>query len=204
MLNTAFAAALAGLVAVAPARPAPVHAQVARAPITWKVDGAHSDLQFKIRHLISKVTGTVRDWTGTIVVDPASLSGGTVEFTANVATIDTRNERRDGHLKSAEFFEVEKFPTISFKSTKVVAKGNAMKITGDLTIKGVTKSITLDAEYLGATGAPEAGKQKVGFHASATINRLDFGVSWNRAIEGGGLTLGDEVELDFNIEAVRT
>lgn len=204
MLNTAFAAALAGLVAVAPARPAPVHAQAAPAPITWKVDGAHSDLQFKIRHLISKVTGTVRDWTGTIVVDPASLSGGTVEFTANVATIDTRNERRDGHLKSAEFFEVEKFPTISFKSTKVVAKGNAMKITGDLTIKGVTKSITLDAEYLGATGAPEAGKQKVGFHASATINRLDFGVSWNRAIEGGGLTLGDEVELDFNIEAVRT
>ena len=141
---------------------------------------------------------------GTIIVDPAALSGGSVEFVAQAATIDTRNERRDGHLKSAEFFDVEKFPTITFKSTKVVATGNTMKITGDLTIKGITKSIVLDAEFLGATGPAEPGKQKAGFHASAKINRLDWGVTWNRAAEGGGLTLGDKVELDFNIEAVRT
>lgn len=202
MIHTAFAALVSVAVAVAPVRPTPMPASAA--PITWKVDPVHSDLQFKIRHLVSKVTGTVKDWSGTIVVDPAAMSGGSVEFSANMATIDTRNERRDGHLKSAEFFEVEKYPTITFKSTKVVAKGNDLKITGDLTIKGVTKSITLDAEFLGTTGPAEAGKQKAGFHASARINRLDFGVSWNRAVEGGGVTLGDDVDLDFNIEAVRT
>ena len=202
MIHTAFATLLSAFVAVAPVRPVPVAA--AAAPITWKVDPVHSDFQFKIRHLVSKVTGTVKEWSGTIVVDPSALNGGSVEFTANMATIDTRNERRDGHLKSAEFFEVEKFPTCTFKSTKVVSKGSEMKITGDLTLKGVTKSITLDAEFLGTTGAPEAGKQKAGFHASAKINRLDFGVTWNRAVEGGGVTLGDDVDLDFNIEAVRT
>jgi len=204
MIHAAFAVTLLSLATLAPIRPPVVPVQANAVPITWKVDPVHSDFQFKIRHLVSKVTGSVKDWTGTIVVDPTSLAGGTVEFTANMATIDTRNERRDGHLRGAEFFEVEKYPTVTFKSTKVVAKGSTMKITGDLTMKGVTKSIVLDAEYLGATGAPEPGKQKAGFHASGKINRLDFGVTWNRAIEGGGLTLGDEVELDFNIEAVRS
>lgn len=202
MLHTAFASALVAATLAAP--PAPVaRPAVAAAPITWTIDAAHSDLTFKIRHLMSKVSGTVTEWSGTIVADPAALGGGSVEISANMATINTRNERRDGHLKSPEFFDVAKFPTLTFKSTKVTAKGNDLEITGDLTMKGVTKPVVLKAEFLGTMGPAEPKKQKAGFHAVTKINRLDWGVTWNRAAEGGGLTLGDEVELEFNIEAVR-
>jgi polyisoprenoid-binding protein YceI len=204
MQTALFAVALAGATVVAPTRPAPrAQAPRAAAPVTWAIDPVHSDASFKIRHVVSRVTGNIREWSGTIVADPANLSGGSVELTLNMASIDTHNEKRDGHLKSAEFFDVVKFPTATFKSTKVTAKGNDLTILGDLTMKGVTKPVTLTAEFTGAAGEAVAGKQKAGFHASAKINRLDWGVSWNRAAEGGGAVLGDDVDLDFNIEATR-
>lgn len=197
-----FAAALAGAVAGGPVRPVPAAVRAAD-PITWKIDPVHSNVQFRIRHLVSRVTGTIGSWSGTIVADPKNLGAGTVEISLDMSTIDTRNEKRDGHLKSAEFFDVAKFPTATFKSTKVTAKGNDLTIVGDLTIKGVTKSITLKGEFMGVAGEAVAGKQKAGFHAETKINRLDYGVSWNRAAEGGGAVLGDEVEIEFNIEATR-
>lgn len=197
----AFAAAAIGFAAVAaPVRTAPI---AAAAPITWKIDLSHSDLTFRIRHLVSRVTGTVNAWSGTIVADPAALGGGSVEFTGDMSTIDTRNEKRDGHLKGDEFFDVAKYPTVTFRSTSVTAKGSDLVVVGNLTMKGVTKSVTLNAEYLGTTGAPEKGKQKIGFRVTGRINRLDYGVTWNRAAEGGGVVLGDDVDLDINIEAVR-
>ncbi len=202
MLHAPIALAV-GLAALAgPSRPAPVVA--APAPIVWKIDLAHSDLSFRIRHLVSKVTGTINSWSGSITADPAALGGGSVEFTADMSTIDTRNAKRDEDLKSADFFEVAKYPTVTFKSTKVTANGSNLVVVGDLTMKGVTKPVTLNVEYLGTTGTPAVGKQKIGFHATGKLNRLDYGVTWNRAAEGGGVVLGDEVEIDINIEATRT
>lgn len=202
MLHAVVTASLLGATLLAPPTPAPrVAAPVT--PITWKIDPAHSDLTFKIRHFVSRVTGTVREWSGTIIADPTALGGGTVEITLNMATLDTRNERRDTHLKSADFFDVANNPTATFKSTKVTQQGQSLEIVGDLTLRGITKPVTLKAEYLGSIGEAVAGKQRAGFHATTTLNRLLWDVKWNRAAEGGGVMLGDDVDLEFNIEAVR-
>jgi polyisoprenoid-binding protein YceI len=169
-------------------------------PITWKIDINHSELTFRVRHFVTKVPGTFKTWSGTIVADPADLSGGSVEIAIETASVDTRNERRDADLRSGNFFLVDSFPSMTFKSTKVDAKGSNLTVTGDLTIRGVTKPVVLVGEFLGVTGPPE--RQRIGFAATTKLNRLDYGVKWNRLVEGVNM-LGDDVEITINIEAMR-
>ena len=173
----------------------------ARAASTWKIDATHSELTFRIRHLISKVRGTFNQWSGDIVADPANLAGGSVNVSINTASIDTDNERRDTHLRSADFFDAEKFPQITFRSRKVEVKGSDLRVTGDLTMHGVTRPVVLQGEVTG-TGKDAQGKQRIGFEASTKINRQDFGVSWNNLVEGAQM-LGDEVEIQMVVAAVQ-
>ncbi|MEP6690313.1 MAG: YceI family protein [Gemmatimonadaceae bacterium] len=171
-------------------------------PVVYKVDVAHSSVEFVIRHFVSRVRGSFKDWNATITADPTNWSSGSVDVTLNTASITTNNDRRDADLRSPNFFDAEKNPTISFKSNKVERSGDELKISGDLTMKGVTKAVVLTGKYLGATKT-QSGKARVGFEASVTVNRLDWGVTWNRAVEGGGMMLGDEVKIEIVIEAVQ-
>ena len=170
------------------------------APVRWQIDQAHSELTFRIRHLVSRVNGSFNTWSGTIVADPANLAGGSVSVDIQTASIDTNNERRDGHLRSDDFFDAENHPTITFRSTRVVASGRDLQVHGNLTIRGITKPVVLRGRMLEVGGAP--GRRRIGFEAETTINRMDYGVSWNRAAEGGGVTLGDEVTISIAVEAV--
>lgn len=211
MIRSLFAVAtiaLAAMPAVAAAQgaaaPAP-GATAAAAPAAdapWRIDVSHSDITFRIRHLVSRVTGTFNEWTGSIVADPAAWENAKVEVTIQSASIDTRNARRDADLRSANFFEAEAHPTITFRSTKVERTGNKARIHGELTMRGVTRPVVLEGELLGLqTGGN--GRSRVGFEASTTINRLDYGITYNRAVEAGGMLLGDEVEITINLEAVK-
>ncbi len=186
--TTALAAALAG-------------APVARDTATFTIDKAHSELTFRIRHMMSRVSGTFGDWRGALTGDPAAWTGGTTEIVIQAASIDTRNEKRDSDLRSPDFFDAAMYPVVTFRSTSVSVAGSAITLKGELTMHGVTKPVTLTGEYLGSAG--QGPKQRVGFHVTGTINRQDFGITWNRALDAGGLLLGDEVELDISIEAVR-
>jgi polyisoprenoid-binding protein YceI len=170
------------------------------APVTWQIDVTHSELSFRIRHLVSRVNGTFGEWKGTIVADPASLAGGRVNVEIQTATIDTRNERRDTHLRSADFFDAATHPTITFQSTRVQAqRDGALKIYGNLTIRGITRPVVLDGQMLQVAGTP--GRRRIGFEASTRINRMEYNVSWNRAAEGGGAVLGDDVDITIAVEA---
>ncbi|HEX6746324.1 MAG TPA: YceI family protein [Longimicrobium sp.] len=178
--------------------PAPVAAE--KPPVTWEIDVTHSELSFRIRHLVSRVSGTFGEWKGTIVADPANLSAGTVNVEIQTASIDTRNARRDTHLRSGDFFDAASHPTITFRSTRVQpGRNGALKIYGNLTIRGVTKPVVLDGRMLEVGGTP--GRRRIGFEASTTINRMDYNVAWNRAAEGGGVVLGDDVEITIAVEA---
>ena len=174
---------------------------VAADTATFNIDKGHSELTFRIRHLMGRVSGTFTDWKGTITGDPVAWSGGSTEIVIQTTSIDTRLEKRDTHLRSADFFDAADFPQITFRSTSVAVTGNEVTLTGDLTIRGVTKPVVLAGEFLGTTG--DGAKQRVGFHVSGKINRMDYGVAWNRNLETGGALLGDDVELDISIEAVR-
>jgi polyisoprenoid-binding protein YceI len=187
-------AALAGALTAAPASVADT--------ATFVIDKTHSELTFRIRHMISRVSGTFAAWKGTISGDPDRWSGGSTEIVIQTASIDTRNEERDNHLRSVDFFDAASNPQITFRSTSLAVTDNGLTLQGDLTIRGVTRPVTLTGAYLGSTG-DGAGKQRVGFHVTGAINRQDFGVAWNRTVEAGGLLLGDDVELDISIEAVR-
>jgi polyisoprenoid-binding protein YceI len=165
----------------------------------WRIDASHSDISFQIRHLMSRVRGTFDRWTGSITADPANWTGGAVDVTIETASIDTRQERRDADLRSPNFFAADSFPTITFKSRRVDVKGDSLHIQGDLTMRGVTKPVTLDGQFLGIQGQP--GRRKIGFTAHTRVNRLDYGVRWNRALEGGGALLGDDVDIDIALEA---
>jgi polyisoprenoid-binding protein YceI len=181
----------------------PLSAQTSAAPAadSWKIDPNHSTLAFKIRHLVSTVSGTFLEWGGTLHADPENLGGGSVDVMIQTASITTRHDRRDTDLRSTNFFDAANNPTISFKSTRVEVHGKVLRITGDLTMHGVTKPVTLEGEYAGAIGA--GAQQRIGFSASGKLNRLDWGITWNRAVEGGGMLLGDEVTLDIAISAIR-
>jgi polyisoprenoid-binding protein YceI len=192
-------AVFAAAVAAAPARTA-VPAGTAAVPVRWQIDQTHSELTFRIRHLVSRVRGGFNTWSGTIVADPANLAGGSVSVDIQTASIDTNNERRDNHLRSDEFFDAANHPTITFRSTRVVANGRSIAVHGNLTIRGVTRAVVLQGQMLEVGGA--AGRRRIGFEAETTIDRMDYGVSWNRAAEGGGLTLGDEVTISIAVEAV--
>jgi polyisoprenoid-binding protein YceI len=169
---------------------------------TYVVDKAHSEAKFEISHLISRVSGKFNDVSGKITGDPANASSSSVEFTIKAASIDTGNENRDKHLRTPEFFDAEKFPEITFKSTaiKPTAKKNLYEVTGDLTMKGVTKRVTLPVEFRGF-GKDPSGNTRAGFTVKTTLNRKDYGINWNRALDEGGFLLGDDVDVIVNIEA---
>jgi polyisoprenoid-binding protein YceI len=169
----------------------------------WTLDLAHSETTFTVRHLLSKVSGRFDKFDGRIVTDAAKPETSSVEFTIETASIDTNNEKRDAHLRSADFFDAEKHPTITFKSTRVEALGqNRFNVTGDLTMRGVTKPITLPVEFLGTQKDPW-GNEKAGFALQTTLNRKDYGIVWNQTLDTGGYLLGDDVQVTINIQAVR-
>lgn len=177
-------------------------ALAAAQPAVFKADPVHSKVGFSIRHIVSEVDGRFKDFDGAITYDAKHPEGSAVQFIVQAASIDTGNADRDKHLKSPDFFDAAKFPTLTFASTKVAAKGgNAFDVTGNLTIKGVTKTITIPAKFRGEAKTPMG--DRAGFESSFTINRLDYGVAWNRALEGGGAMLGDDVDIAIRIEAVR-
>jgi polyisoprenoid-binding protein YceI len=175
-------------------------ASPALAADTYLVDKAHSEASFQVRHFVSKVRGRFTDIAGTIQVDKASPDKSTVEFTIKSASIDTANQQRDTHLKSPDFFDVEKYPEISFKSSKIVAKGkDAYDVTGTFSLHGVSKEITIPVTFLGYAKTPRG--DKAGFEVSTTLNRKDYGIVWNQVLDAGGTVLGDDVAVSVNIEA---
>jgi polyisoprenoid-binding protein YceI len=184
-----------------PALAGSLQAQASAAPANWQIDKTHSGVQFQIRHFVSKVRGTFKDWKGTVTADPDAWQNGSIDVQIATTSISTDNERRDAHLRSPDFFAADSFPTITFKSTHIERKGNDAKIHGNLTIRGVTKPVVLDGSFTGLMKSAQG--DRVGFEASTTVNRLDYGVKWNRAAEAGGAMLGDEVKIEINIEAVR-
>ena len=171
---------------------------------TFVVDKAHSSATFSIRHLMSRVNGRFTDFTGTIVGDPAKPAEAKVEFTIKAASIDTAQEGRDKHLRSADFFDAEKYPDITFKSTKITPAGGKDKydVAGNLTIHGVTKPVTLPVTYLGSLVDPYKN-EKFGFEVTTTLNRKDFGIVWNAALDAGGTVLSDDVAVTVNLQAAR-
>jgi len=172
---------------------------------TWEVDPGHSSVGFAVRHLmISSVRGEFHTFTGKAVGDPANPAGATIEATVDAASIDTRNEKRDQHLKSPDFFDVEKFPKMVFKSKKIEKTGDGKaRVTGDLTLHGVTKEIVLDVEGPTPTITDPWGNVKAGAHATGKIDRKDFGLVWNKALDGGGVMVGDEIEITIDVEAAK-
>jgi polyisoprenoid-binding protein YceI len=172
--------------------------------VQYTVDPAHSQVLFKVRHLgISTVTGEFKDFEAAFDVDPKDLSTLEAEATIDVSSVDTREEDRDNHLKSADFFDVANHPHIRFVSRKAEVVGaNQVKLHGDLTIRGVTKPVVLDAEF-GGTVVDGRGRERAAFTAETKVNRKDFGVSWNRALDGGGFVVGEEVTIQIEVEAIR-
>lgn len=169
---------------------------------TFTVDKAHSEAAFQVRHILTKVRGTFRDFGGTINFDKARPEASSVEFRIKTGSIDTGIQKRDDHLRSPDFFDAATNPEIVFKSTKIVAKGNDVyEVTGDFTMHGVTKQIVLPVKFLGEQKFMNG--TKAGFETSVTINRKDYGLNWNRALESGGVLVGEEVQIDINIEADR-
>ncbi len=176
-------------------------------PRTYSIDRAHSEVGFNVRHFFNKTHGRFNDYTGTIVFDPKNVALSSAEVVIRDSSIFTGVERRDNHLRTADFFWTEKYPTITFKSTKVVPGKDAkhFAVEGNLTIRDVTKPVTLDAELIGmgplAINGQSMGTQ-AGFEASTTINRKDFGIVWNKVVDQGGMMLDDDVELVFSIAAM--
>jgi polyisoprenoid-binding protein YceI len=166
----------------------------------YKVNAPHSGVTFTIRHFVSEVEGRFKDFAGTIKYDKDNPANSSVQFTVQTASINTDNADRDKHLSSPDFFDVAKFPTISFTSTGVKAKdAKTLDVTGDFTMKGVTKRITIPVTVQGAMKTPQG--EKAGFRTTFSVNRMDYGVSWNRAVEGGGAMLGDNVDISVRVEA---
>lgn len=170
------------------------------AAATWEIDPVHSDVGFKVRHFVSNVPGEFNDFSGTIVYDAEHPEKSSVEITVQAASIDTGNDERDNHLRSADFFAVEEYPTLHFMSTAVKAKGNELAVLGELTIRGVTKTVTVPVTVLGTMETPNGAK--AGFEAELVIDRQDYGVQWNRTLDQGAM-LSDEVTLTIAIEANR-
>lgn len=171
------------------------------APATWTIDPVHSELSFRVRHLTGRVRGGFKEWRGTLTADPDQLSSGSVAIEVKTASINTESEKRDGHLRSSDFFDVEKYPTLTFRSTNVELQGSQLTLTGDLTIKDVTKPVVLKGSFGGKTKDP-MGRERLAFEASTVIDRRDFGLVWNRMVEGISL-VGDEITIEVAIEAVR-
>ncbi|MBH8559293.1 YceI family protein [Hymenobacter negativus] len=167
----------------------------------WTLDPTHSEIQFKIKHLvISTVTGSFKSFQGSMQsASDDNFENAQVEFSLNVDSIDTNQEMRDGHLKGEEFFDAAKYPTIKFESTSFVKDGDGYKVTGNLTMKDVTKPVTLEAEY-GGSAVDFYGNHKAGFEVTGKINRKEFGLTWGGITEAGAIVLGDDVKLIANVQ----
>jgi len=170
---------------------------------TWVIDPTHTTVGFTVRHaMIAKVRGTFGDFSGSFTIDGTDLAASTAEVTIQAASIDTKNADRDGHLVSPDFLDVAAFPTLTFTSTAVKASGSDVAVTGDLTIHGVTHSVDVDYEFIGLSQDPW-GNQRIGFEGTAKISRKDFDLTWNAALETGGVLVGDEITLVLDVEAVK-
>lgn len=168
--------------------------------MTWEIDPTHSHVTFSVKHMMfSTVRGNFKVFSGTLNIDEQNPANSWVEAQADAASVDTSDGNRDNHLRSADFLDVEKYPTISFKSTSVEKNGDGYKVTGDLTIHGVTKSVVFDAEYLGQ-GKNPWGVTVAGLNATTKINRRDFGLTWSAALEAGGVLVGDDVKIEIDLE----
>jgi len=170
---------------------------------TYQIDPAHSEIQFKVKHLmISTVTGTFNSFSGSLTSDTEDFEGASVNFSADINSIYTGNEQRDGHLKSADFFNAEEHPQLVFANGKLVKTHNGFDLNGDLTIRGVTKPLTLTVEYNGTMVDPW-GQTKAGFELTGSIKRKEFGLSWDAITEAGGVVVSDEVKLALNVQVVK-
>jgi polyisoprenoid-binding protein YceI len=170
---------------------------------TYTIDKVHSDVSFQVRHFVSKVRGTFTDFEGTIQIDQAKPEASSVVFTIKAASIDTKNEDRNKHLNSADFFDTAKFPEISFKSTKIAAAGkDKYNVTGSFTMHGVTKEITLPVTFNGTAKDPRGG-ERAGFELATTLNRKDYGINWNKALGNGSFMLSDDVAVTISLETVK-
>jgi polyisoprenoid-binding protein YceI len=178
---------------------------VSAATTTWQIDPAHTAAQFSVKHLaISTVRGGFSNVKGTVILDDADVSKSSVDVTIDVSTVDTRTPDRDKDLKSDKFFDVAKYPTMTFKSTKVEQAGaGKLKVTGDLTIRGTTKSVVLDVDGPTAPVKDPWGNQRSAVTATTKINRQDFGVKWNATMDNGGVVVGDEVSITIDAEMVQ-
>jgi polyisoprenoid-binding protein YceI len=171
----------------------------------WSLDSTHSSVGFWVRHLmVTKIRGTFNRWTGTIQIDERDPSLCRVDVRIEAASVDTNEPQRDGHLRSADFFEVDRYPHITFKSTSIerAAEGQ-YRLLGDLTIRGVTREVALEVEDCGRAKHPMTGDSRAGFSARTSIRRADFGLTWNALLETGGVAVSDKVEIDLEIQALR-
>lgn len=168
----------------------------------YTIDPVHSNVTFTVRHIVSRVSGQFGEFGGTVTIDFANLDASSVEFTIQTASIDTRNEKRDNHLRSADFFDVEQYPEITFTSSKITkVDDDSYVVAGTLTMRGVSKDITLTVDYLGSMAA--MGGTRAGFELGTTLNRKDYGVSWNRPLDAGGWVLSDDVDVNIALEVVK-
>jgi polyisoprenoid-binding protein YceI len=172
------------------------------AATTWQIDPAHSHVEFAVRHLmISTVKGRFSDVSGTVTgIDEGEEPS--IDVSIGAASIDTRENQRDAHLRSADFFDADRFPTLRFRSTRVVADGDGLKVTGNLTIKDVTKDVTLAVTQEGRGKDPWGG-ERAGYSATTKINRKDYGLTWNQLLETGGVAVGDEIRISIDVELVK-
>jgi polyisoprenoid-binding protein YceI len=172
--------------------------------MSWQIDPSHSDVGFSVRHaMVATVRGHFNVLSGVLEIDEAHPESSSVEAQVETTSIDTRDTNRDGHLRSADFFDVDKYPVITFKSTKIESKGdNNYKVVGNLDLHGVTKEVTFDADYSGQAKDP-FGNQRAGLSARTTINRKDFGLNWNAALEAGGFLVSDNVKIELDLSAIQ-
>lgn len=169
----------------------------------WLIDPAHSEVHFKIKHLvISTVTGSFKKFEGSVESEKDDFSDAVIQFSAETASVDTNSEQRDGHLKSDDFFNTEKYPKLTFVSTGIEKNEDEYTLKGNLTMRDVTKPVELDVEY-GGTTKDLYGQTKAGFEVTGKINRQDFGLKWSAITEGGGLVAGDTVKLVMNIQIIK-
>lgn len=172
---------------------------------TWNIDPAHTVAEFKVKHMmISYVKGHFAKVTGTLTLDESNLANSSVEATIDVSSIQTRDEQRDGHLKSVDFFDVEKYPAMTFKSTRIALTGQGEgKVEGDLTIRDVTRKAVFNVEGPTAPGQDPWGNTRIGVSATTKISRKDFGLNWNAALETGGVLVGDDVTIMLDVQFVK-
>lgn len=169
----------------------------------WVIDRTHSKIGFSVRHMmVTTVHGSFDEFDAKLQYDPKNPAAASVEATIKATSINTGTGDRDNHLRSADFFDADNFPAITFKSTKVDVKGDTARVTGDLTVRGVTRPVTLDVEFLGQQPNPFTGQPTLGFEARTKINREDFGLTWNQALETGGVLVGKEIKILLDIQAV--